>query len=76
MLIQPYIENAIWHGLMNKNEKGRISLDIKLEQDNLVCTVIDNGIGREKAAEIKAKRNIQHKSIGMSNNKGKIGFNK
>lgn len=66
MLIQPYVENAIWHGLMNKNEKGVIKIALTLDENYICCTVEDNGIGREKAAEIKAKRNINRKSVGMS----------
>lgn len=72
MLIQPYIENAIWHGLMNKEEKGKITLTIKIESDFLYCIIKDNGIGRKKAEEIKAKRNINHKSIGMTITKERL----
>lgn len=72
MLLQPYVENAIWHGLMNKTEKGRIKIEIKLEEDYLCCTIEDNGIGRKKAVEISANRKIEHKSIGMSITKERL----
>ncbi len=66
MLLQPYVENAIWHGLMNKKGKGRIKIKITEEGEYICCSLEDNGIGRKAAAAIKAKRNITRKSIGMS----------
>ncbi|PCI95284.1 MAG: hypothetical protein COB15_12310, partial [Flavobacteriales bacterium] len=72
MLLQPYVENAVWHGLMNKTGKGIIKIWITREDEYLCCSVEDNGIGREKAAQIKAKRNIQQKSIGMSVTKERL----
>ena len=72
MLLQPYVENAIWHGLMNKKGKGVIKIGISVDGEYLCCSVEDNGIGREKAAQIKAKRNIQQKSIGMSVTKERL----
>ena len=64
MLIQPYVENAIWHGLMNKPEGGTITLDFAQENDVLHATVTDNGIGRTHAAAIKASSGRTHKSLG------------
>ena len=72
MLLQPYVENAIWHGLMSKKGKGLIKIGIREEGEYIYCSVEDNGIGREKAAEIKAKRNIQQKSVGMSVTKERL----
>ncbi|MCO6499803.1 MAG: histidine kinase [Vicingus serpentipes] len=72
MLIQPYVENAIWHGLMNKTEKGIIKVGIILRDNYLCCTISDNGIGREKAIEIKSKRNIKRKSVGMTITKERL----
>ena len=72
MLIQPYVENAIWHGLMNKKEKGVIKIDIMVEENYLCCSIVDNGIGRKKAEEIKAKRNIKRKSVGMTITKERL----
>jgi len=64
MLIQPYVENAICHGLINKDEKGFLKIDMKLEQDFISCTIEDNGIGREAAQEIKKAKNGNHLSLG------------
>ncbi len=64
MLIQPYVENAICHGLINKDEKGFLKIDLKLEKDFISCTIEDNGIGREAAMEIKKAKNGNHQSLG------------
>jgi LytS/YehU family sensor histidine kinase len=65
LIIQPYAENAIWHGLMHKEEKGNLLIELKEEDDYLVCSIIDDGIGRKKAAELKSKSASTHKSMGM-----------
>ncbi|WP_118975154.1 ligand-binding sensor domain-containing protein [Taibaiella koreensis] len=66
MLIQPYVENAIWHGLMHKEEGGIVTITITFEApDNMLVVVVkDNGIGREKAMQLKSK-SVAHKSMGM-----------
>lgn len=67
MLIQPFVENAIWHGLMHKDEKGKINVGLDIKENVLICVIEDNGIGRKRSQEIvKAKNNEFHKSIGMS----------
>lgn len=66
MLLQPYVENAILHGLTPKNEKGLLTIGIRNEDHFIVCTITDNGIGRKKAAEIKRTMpGNKHKSLGM-----------
>lgn len=65
MLIQPYVENAIKHGLMHKTEYGSLSIDISLNENVLICVVEDDGIGREKSKEINKWRENAHNSIGM-----------
>jgi two-component sensor histidine kinase len=66
MLLQPYVENAIRHGMrFLENTKGEIIIKVKQENDTLVCTIDDNGIGREKAAELKSKQHIEYQSRGM-----------
>jgi len=67
MIIQPILENAIWHGLAPLNKDGLLLLEIKkIDEKSFICIVDDNGIGREKAAEI-AERRKNHKSTGMQN---------
>lgn len=65
LIIQPYVENAIWHGLMHKEEKGHLEIEIFEQDDSLICKIIDDGIGRKKAAELKSKSASPHKSLGM-----------
>ncbi len=66
MLIQPFVENAIWHGLMQKEKGGKIEIDCRQKNDKiLIVNILDNGIGRERAAELKTKTATRHKSFGM-----------
>ena len=66
MLIQPYVENAIWHGLMPKENGGTLVVALRCEDNTLQITVTDNGVGRVKAAELKSKSATAHRSFGMS----------
>ncbi|MFN0201955.1 MAG: sensor histidine kinase [Bacteroidia bacterium] len=72
MLLQPYIENAIRHGLMHKVGYGLLSIDIKKQDNFLVCTIEDDGIGRKKSAELNAWRPKEHKSVGMEVTKERL----
>lgn len=55
LIVQPFIENAIWHGLLHKEGKRLLNISFRIEKDeHLIFIVEDNGIGREKAAEIKS----------------------
>ena len=53
LLIQPYVENAIWHGLMHKQESGSIFISYKMIDEKIVCTIEDDGVGRKKAGELE-----------------------
>jgi LytS/YehU family sensor histidine kinase len=64
MLIQPYVENSICHGLMPKDEKGVVKIGMKLEEDHIICTIEDNGIGRQAAQERKKMKDPNHNSLG------------
>lgn len=66
MLIQPHVENAIWHGLMHRPEGGHIAVRLNLPQENLLRVEIeDNGIGRAAAAELESKSALTKKSLGQ-----------
>ena len=65
MLLQPYVENAIWHGLSNKYGKGKLDLKIDRKTNYLYCSIQDNGIGREAASKLRSKSTTRHKSFGM-----------
>jgi LytS/YehU family sensor histidine kinase len=50
LIIQPYAENAIWHGLMQKEEKGHLDIELSQNEEILFCKITDDGIGRERAS--------------------------
>jgi ligand-binding sensor domain-containing protein len=67
MLLQPYVENAIRHGMrFLENRKGQININVRKEDNCLVCEIDDNGIGREKAAALKSKMHVEYQSKGMN----------
>lgn len=53
-ILQPFCENAIWHGLLHQERKGQLTLHFSSNKEQLICSIRDNGIGRRKAAEMKA----------------------
>lgn len=66
LMIQPYVENAIWHGLLHKSEPGHLSVRVSMNGDSVLhCVVEDDGVGREKARELKSKSATSRKSLGM-----------
>jgi LytS/YehU family sensor histidine kinase len=68
LLIQPYVENAIWHGIMHQENgtRGKVFIRIWLENGSLYCTIEDNGIGRKKAMQLAAQSaGPKKKSMGM-----------
>jgi tetratricopeptide (TPR) repeat protein len=69
MLIQPYVENAIWHGLMHKKEGGHVVVSIAEKETNILeINVIDDGIGRKSSFDLKSKSANEQKSFGMQIN--------
>lgn len=66
MIFQPYVENAIIHGLVNSPKKGLLQIWLKLKEKGILhCIIEDNGIGREKAIEIRSKSGIKRQPKGM-----------
>ena len=69
LLLQPFCENAVWHGLMHKETKGHlnviISEVINENEKTLHCVIEDDGIGRQKATELKSKSAENEKSMGL-----------
>ena len=66
LIIQPYVENAIWHGLLHKETEGHLVVNLSMPLDNLLeCVIEDNGVGRAKAKELKSKSASHSKSLGM-----------
>jgi LytS/YehU family sensor histidine kinase len=72
MLIQPYVENSISHGLIPKEGKGFVNIDLKLKDDYILCVIEDNGIGREAAKERNLKREGNHNSLGTQITKSRL----
>lgn len=73
MLIQPYVENAILHGINQLDGKvGLIEIRLEKGEHNFECTIEDNGIGREAALEIKRNKATTHRSQGMSITKDRL----
>ncbi|MFK5880386.1 MAG: histidine kinase [Flavobacteriaceae bacterium] len=73
MLLQPYVENAVWHGLRYKKEKGYLQINIQQKDEETVEIIItDNGIGRTKSKELKTQYQQKQKSQGMDNIKKRI----
>jgi LytS/YehU family sensor histidine kinase len=66
MLIQPLVENAIWHGLMPLKTMGSLTISFTSTGDYFTCLIEDNGIGREKSALVKNKKE-PHASLGILN---------
>lgn len=65
LLLQPFVENAIWHGLMHKQERGLLTVTLRAESEMLTCIIQDNGVGRQKAGMLKSKSAQKHKSMGL-----------
>ena len=74
MLIQPQLENAIWHGLRYKETKGYLSLKIFREEKSLIIKIEDNGIGIQHSQELKTEHQKQHCSRGMTNTRERISL--
>ncbi|CAM1346259.1 tetratricopeptide repeat-containing sensor histidine kinase [Tenacibaculum crassostreae] len=75
MLLQPYIENAIWHGLRYKEEKGNLHISMhQNKEDSIIITVKDDGVGRKKSMEMKTKNQLKQKSKGMSTIQNRIAI--
>lgn len=65
LLLQPFCENAIWHGLMHKEGHGHLEIKMSMHDNILNCTITDDGIGRTRAAELKGKSREKQKSLGL-----------
>lgn len=66
LIIQPYVENAIWHGLLHKEMPGCLCISVSMPEENMLeCIIEDNGVGRQKAKDLKSKSATTRKSLGM-----------
>ena len=75
MLLQPYIENAVWHGLRYKTSKGHLGISIQKKNENeITICITDDGIGRKRSRDLKTEHQKKHNSKGMSNIKARVAI--
>lgn len=68
MLLQPYVENAVWHGMRYRKDKGLLTIEFNQKDANTaIITVTDDGVGRAKSKALKTENQKKQKSKGMSN---------
>jgi sensor histidine kinase YesM len=65
LLLQPFVENAIIHGVIPKKEMGSIAIKFEIEKESLLCTVEDNGIGFQQSKAQKENSVVAHKSMAL-----------
>jgi LytS/YehU family sensor histidine kinase len=65
MILQPYIENALWHGLSPKTGDKKLEVNIQKQNGNVIYNVKDNGVGRKRSSELKSLYRRGHKSKGV-----------
>jgi tetratricopeptide (TPR) repeat protein len=74
MLLQPFAENAIWHGLMHKKDTGSLEIQLCAEEKTLTSAIIDNGIGRNMAAAFNSRSAEKNKSMGVEITAGRLAL--
>lgn len=74
LILQPFIENALWHGLMLKEGEKNITIAIFEEQNQVKLTIADNGIGRKKAKENSDKKSFKRESLGLQFAKERLDY--
>ena len=75
MLLQPFVENAIIHGLVNRKDRtGNIFIRLDLLEDTIRCEITDNGVGRARAGEIKTMKKKHFQSVAISNIKERLAL--
>jgi sensor histidine kinase YesM len=72
LFLQPFIENSIWHGLTHVDGEKKISLTITKEDDNIICEIVDNGIGIDKARQLSHKKIDRRKFFGTQATENRI----
>ncbi|MEP2937675.1 MAG: histidine kinase [Gilvibacter sp.] len=73
MLLQPYIENAVWHGLRYKETKGKLDIYFdQIDKETIKIQIVDDGIGRLKSKALKTENQKKQNSKGMGNIKKRI----
>lgn len=76
LILQPFIENAIWHGLVPRDSGGSVKVTVKSKGDTIECSIDDNGIGRELSRQYNVQYNAGHKSIGIGLTRSRLEIDK
>jgi sensor histidine kinase YesM len=76
LTLQPFVENAIWHGLMQQNKKGKLIINIEKEENRIIINIEDNGIGRAKAKKLKEGQSQIYQSHGLQITKERMDLMK
>jgi hypothetical protein len=66
MILQPFVENALKHGLLHKKGEKKLNLDFELVDQQVICTIQDNGIGRVRSKEIQNRASSSHRSFAIA----------
>jgi sensor histidine kinase YesM len=72
LMIQPLAENAIWHGLMNKEGNKKLIIRFSRKDGVISCSIEDNGIGIKRAFQMKKMNKSPHQSVGLTNLRNRI----
>ena len=73
LILQPFLENAIWHGLSSKKDDKQIELRVyKIDNDFISVSITDNGIGRRASEKINHDRVLKRKSVGLAITKARL----
>lgn len=77
MIVQPFVENALRHGLQYlEDKKGELLIHFSYKDENILCKIDDNGIGREKAEKLHSKNTKEHQSLGIDLTKQRLALMK
>lgn len=74
MILQPFVENAIWHGLRYRPAGGQLSITVGRQAGRPVVTITDNGIGREKSEALKTSNQRRHRSSGVATSRRRLAL--
>ncbi len=73
LILQPFLENALWHGLSSKEGEKKIDLNVSKGNDNFIdISITDNGVGREASEIIKKRKVLKRKSVGIEITKERL----
>lgn len=74
LMIQPLVENAVWHGLLHKEGRKKITVRFSANGPYIICSIEDNGIGIRRSEAKKNQQHAAHKSVGLDNLRNRIAI--